>query len=135
MADTVTTQIIQDGERDCIMKFTNVSDATGESAIVKVDVSALQSNPSGIACSEVRLVRVSHAIVGMSVQMFFNASTNVLLMELAESSNGHMDFQDFGGIPNNAGSGKDGDILFTTKDHTSGDTYSIILEMLKVYSD
>jgi hypothetical protein len=135
MADTVTTQTIQDGERNCIMKFTNVSDGTGESAVVKVDVSALQSNPSGIACSEVRLVRVSHAIVGMSVQMFFNASTNVLLMELAESSNGHMDFQDFGGIPNNAGSGKDGDILFTTKDHTSGDTYSIILEMLKVYSD
>ena len=135
MADTVTTQIIQDGERNCIMKFTNVSDGTGESAVVKVDVSALQSNPSGIACSEVRLVRVSHAIVGMSVQMFFNASTNVLLMELAESSNGHMDFQDFGGIPNNAGSGKDGDILFTTKDHTSGDTYSIILEILKVYSD
>ena len=135
MSGTVTTQIIQDGERNCIMKFTNVSDGTGESAVVKVDVSALQSNPSGIACSEVRLVRVSHAIVGMSVQMFFNASTNVLLMELAESSNGHMDFQDFGGIPNNAGSGKDGDILFTTKDHTSGDTYSIILEMLKVYSD
>jgi len=135
MADTVTTQTIQDGERNCIMKFTNVSDGTGESAVVKVDVSALQSNPSGIACSEVRLVRVSHAIVGMSVQMFFNATTNVLLMELAESSNGHMDFQDFGGIPNNAGSGKDGDILFTTKGHTSGDTYSIILEMLKVYSD
>jgi|TARA_R110000796_G_C14196648_1_gene391274 hypothetical protein len=135
MADTVTTQTIQDGERNCIMKFTNVSDGTGESAVVKVDVSALQSNPSGIACSEVRLVRVSHAIVGMSVQMFFNATTNVLLMELAESSNGHMDFQDFGGIPNNAGSGKDGDILFTTKGHTSGDTYSIVLEMLKVYSD
>jgi hypothetical protein len=49
MADTVTTQIIQDGERNCIMKFTNVSDGTGESAVVKVDVSALQSNPSGIA--------------------------------------------------------------------------------------
>ena len=135
MADAVTTQTIQDGERNCIMKFTNVSDGTGESAVVKVDVSALQSNPSGIACSEVRLVRVSHAIVGMSVQMFFNATTNVLLMELAESSNGHMDFTNFGGIPNNAGSGKDGDILFTTKGHSSGDTYSIVLEMLKVYSD
>ena len=135
MADAVTSQTIQDGERNCIMKFTNVSDGTGESAVVKVDVSALQSNPSGIACSEVRLVRVSHAIVGMSVQMFFNATTNVLLMELAESSNGHMDFTNFGGIPNNAGSGKDGDILFTTKGHSSGDTYSIVLEMLKVYSD
>jgi hypothetical protein len=135
MADAVTSQTIQDGERNCIMKFTNVSDGTGESAVAKVDVSALESNPSGIACSEVRIVRVSHAIVGMSVQMFFNATSNVLLMELAESSNGHMNFGDFGGIPNNAGSGKNGDVLFTTIGHSSGDTYSIILEMLKVYSD
>ena len=56
-------------------------------------------------------------------------------MELAESSNGHMDFQDFGGLPNNAGSGKNGDILLTTKGHSSGDTYSIVLEMINVYSD
>ena len=56
-------------------------------------------------------------------------------MELAESSNGHMDFKDFGGLSNNAGSGKNGDILFTTKGHSSGDTYSIVLEMVKVYSD
>jgi len=135
MADAVTSQTIQDGPRNCIMKFTNVSDGTGESAVAKVDVSALTANAEGVACSEVRVLRISHAIVGMSVQLFLNASTNVLLMELAESSNGHMDFKDFGGIPNNAGSGKDGDILFTTKGHSSGDTYSIILEMVKVYSN
>ena len=135
MADAVTTQTIIDGERNCVMKFTNVSDGTGESAVAKVDVSALAANANGKACSEVRIQRISHAIVGMSVQLFFNASTNVLAMELAESSNGHMDFKDFGGIPNNAGSGKNGDILFTTKGHSSGDTYSITLEMTKVYSD
>ena len=135
MADAVTTQTIIDGERNCVMKFTNVSDGTGESAVAKVDVSALAANANGKACSEVRIKRISHAIVGMSVQLFFNASTNVLAMELAESSNGHMDFKDFGGIPNNAGSGKNGDILFTTKGHSSGDTYSITLEMTKVYSD
>jgi|TARA_Y100001938_G_scaffold78759_1_gene108783 hypothetical protein len=135
MADTVTTQTIIDGERNCIMKFTNVSDGTGESAVAKVDVSALSSNSDGKACSEVRIMRVSHAIVGMSVQLFFDATTNVLLMELAESSNGHMEFKEFGGIPNNAGSGKTGDVLFTTKGHSSGDTYSIVLEMVKVYSD
>ena len=128
MADAVTTQTIIDGERNCVMKFTNVSDGSGESAVAKVDVSALAANANGKACSEVRIQRVSHAIVGMSVQLFFNASTNVLAMELAESSNGHMDFKDFGGIPNNAGSGKNGDILFTTKGHSSGDTYSITLE-------
>ena len=135
MADAVTTQTIIDGERNCIMKFTNVSDGSGESAVAKVDVSALSSNSEGVSCSEVRVMRVSHAIVGMSVQMFLDATSNVLLMELAESSNGHMDFTDFGGLPNNAGSGKNGDILFTTKGHSSGDTYSITLEMVKVYSD
>ena len=135
MADAVTSQTIIDGERNCVMKFTNVSDGTGESAVAKVDVSALASNSAGIACSEVRVMRVSHAIVGMSVQLFLDATSNVLLMELAESSNGHMDFKDFGGLPNNAGSGKTGDILLTTKGHSSGDTYSITLEMVKVYSD
>ena len=135
MADAVTSQTIIDGERNCVMKFTNVSDGTGESAVAKVDVSALSSNSAGKACSELRIMRVSHAIVGMSVQIFFNASTNVLAMELAESSNGHMDFKSFGGMPNNAGSGKNGDILFTTKGHSSGDSYSIVLEMVKVYSD
>ena len=134
MADAVTSQTIQDGERNCIMKFTNVSDATSESAVAKVDVSALASNSEGKSCSEVKVMRVSHAIVGMSVQLFLDATSNVLLMELAESSNGHMDFKDFSGIPNNAGSGKTGDILFTTKGHSSGDTYSIVLEMHKVYS-
>jgi len=135
MADAVTSQTIIDGERNCVMKFTNVSDGTGESAVVKVDVSALTANSEGTSCSEVRVMRISHAIVGMSVQLFLNASTNVLLVELAESSNGHMDFKDFGGLPNNAGSGKDGDILFTTKGHSSGDTYSVTLEMVKVYSN
>ncbi len=95
MADAVTSQTIIDGERNCVMKFTNVSDGTGESAVAKVDVSALAANAAGTSCSEVRVMRVSHAIVGMSVQLFLNATSNVLLMELAESSNGHLDFSPF----------------------------------------
>ena len=44
MADAVTSQTIQDGERTAVLRFTNVSDGTGESAVKKVDVSALGSN-------------------------------------------------------------------------------------------
>ena len=77
MADAVTTQTIIDSERNCVMKFTNVSDGTGESAVAKVDVSELAANADGVACSEVRVLRVSHAIVGMSVQLFFNASSTL----------------------------------------------------------
>ena len=134
MADAVTTQIINDGSRNCIMKFTNVSDGTGEAAVAKVDVSALGTDNAGRSCSEVRVLRVSHAIVGMSAQLFFDANANTLIAELAESSNGHMDFKDFGGIPNNAGTGKTGDILLTTKGASNGDTYSITVEMTKIYS-
>ena len=135
MADAVTSQTIADGERNAVMKFTNVSDGTGESAVVKVDVSALASNNRGLACSEVRIMQVRFALVGMSVQLFFDATANVLAFELAESSNGNLEFDEFGGIPNNSGSGKTGDIVFTTIGHTSGDTYMIVLEMVKVYSD
>ena len=75
-------------------------------------------------------------IVGMSVQMFLNATSNVLLMELAESSNGHMDFQDFGGLSNNAGSGKNGDIFFLPlKVIFRRYLFHYVLEMVKVYSD
>ena len=55
MADTVTSQTIQDGERLAILKFTNESDGTGESSVKKVDVSALKSDSKGRACSGVSI--------------------------------------------------------------------------------
>ena len=44
MADAVTSQTIVDGDKHVVMKFTNVSDGTGESAVTKVDVSGLATN-------------------------------------------------------------------------------------------
>ena len=49
MADAVTSSTIQDGERTAVMRFTNVSDGTGESAVAKVDVSALNADSRGRA--------------------------------------------------------------------------------------
>ena len=43
MADAVTSQTLQDGDKSVVMKFTNISDGSGEAAVKKVDVSALQS--------------------------------------------------------------------------------------------
>lgn len=51
MADAVTSQTIQDGERKAVLKFTNISDGTGETNVVKVDVSALTTN-SAIALAD-----------------------------------------------------------------------------------
>ena len=133
MADAVTSQTIQDGQRIAVVKFTNVSDGTGESAVKKVDVSALQANNSGDACTSVSVARIYWATRGMGVNLEFDASTNVLLTGLPADSTGDEYYDLFTGIPNNAGSGVTGDIDFTTVGHSSGDAYSIILVLNKNY--
>ena len=133
MADTVTSQTIQDGERVAVLKFTNVSDGTGESAVKKVDVSALTTNSAGESCTSVSIARIYWACVGMRVNIEFDASTNVLAMPLPADSTGDEYYDLFSGIPNNAGSGVTGDIDFTTIGHSSGDAYSIILVLNKNY--
>ena len=133
MADTVTSQTIQDGERVAVLKFTNVSDGTGESAVKKVDVSALTTNSAGESCTIVSIARIYWACVGMRVNIEFDASTNVLAMPLPADSTGDEYYDLFSGIPNNAGSGVTGDIDFTTVGHSSGDAYSIILVLNKNY--
>ena len=133
MADTVTSQTIQDGERVAVLKFTNVSDGTGESAVKKVDVSALTTNSAGESCTSVSIARIYWACVGMRVNIEFDASTNVLAMPLPADSTGDEYYDLFSGIPNNAGSGITGDIDFTTVGHSSGDAYMIILVLNKNY--
>ena len=133
MADTVTSQTIQDGERKAVLKFTNISDGTGESAVTKIDVSALTSNNAGKACSEVAIAKIWWQCVGMGVELLNDATTATLIIGLSPDSNGFHDYSDFSGIPNDSGSGKTGDVKFTTIGASNTDTYTVIVEVLKTY--
>lgn len=124
MTDVVTSQTLVDGERNVVMKFTSVSDSTGESAVLKVDVSALKGAPS-----RVRIRKIHYSVAGMVATLLWDASTDVRIVDL--QGDGFMDCRRFGGLTNNAGSGVTGDILLTTTGHSSGDSYTIILEMIK----
>ena len=134
MADAVATQTIQEDGKTAIFRFTNVSDGSGESAVNKIDVSGLNSDPmTGKSCTSVTLQCIWYSTVGMGVKIFFDASTNVLAWELRADDARTIDFTNFTGIPNNAGSGKTGDILFTTVGHSSGDVYNVVLQVKKNY--
>ena len=133
MADAVTSQTLFDGDKHVVMKFTNISDGTGESAVKKVDVSALNSDIYGNTCSSVAIEKIWWQCIGMKVRMFFDATSDKFIIELGENQSGYHDYSEFGGIKNNAGSGKTGDIDFTTVGHSSADTYTIILKMRKTY--
>jgi len=137
MADAVTSQTIVNTEKRVVMKFTNLSDGNGESAVKKDDVSALTAHPDGTACSIATIDQIWYNVGGMRVLIDFDASTNVAALILggsaaAGNNEGHMDFRSFGGIKNNASS-PDGDLDFTTSGHTNLDHYTVILEMRKQY--
>ena len=134
MADAVTSQTILDGERLFIGKFTNISDGTGESAVVKIDVSTLSSNASGYACNGVKINKVWAQTQGMSVDSLWDATVDVVCETIPENQFYLMDYSSFGGIPNNAGTGKTGDVAFTTVGAAGGDRYTIIIEAIKTYA-
>ena len=121
-----------DSDRVAIIQLTNTSDGTGESAVKKVDVSALSANSAGQACTGVRLAKIVYSTFGMSVKLLWDASTDTICWDLNENYTDSEDFTEFGGIRNTAAaSGKTGDIMLTTTGHSDGDSYVIVLTLYK----
>jgi len=138
MADAVTSQTLSDGDRVAVVKFTNISDGSGEASVKKVDVSALANNSAGAACALATIEQVWYDIGGMRVALEWNATTNVVAAVLGGSAaagpgSGYMDFRSFGGLKNTLASGYDGDIDLTTSGHTNLDHYTIVLQLRKSY--
>lgn len=127
MADVVTSQTLVDGVKNVVMKFTNVSDSTGESAVTKVDVSAL-----GAAPERVRIDRIIASTSGMGVSILWGATADVPAFVVGAGCHEEYDFRCFGGLTNNAGAGVTGDIKFTTIGAAANSTYTIILHMSKM---
>ena len=69
----------------------------------------------------------------MKVQILWDATSDQFCIELGENQSGDHDYTVFGGLTNNAGAGKTGDVQFTTVGATSGDTYTVILYLRKEY--
>jgi hypothetical protein len=131
MVDTVSSQTINNGPRNLIMKFTNESDATGEAAVVKVDgTSATFANRGVVPGIHLKVARISFAISsGGAVRILWNATTPTDMAIL--SGTGTFDYSYFGGLPNPNNAGADGKILFTTVGFAAASSYVVTLEMIK----
>jgi hypothetical protein len=70
----------------------------------------------------------------MKVQILWDATSDQFCIELGENQSGNHDYTIFGGLTNNAGAGKNGDIKFTTVGATAADTYTVILYLRKQFS-
>jgi hypothetical protein len=134
MVDTVTTQTLVDNQTTAVMLFTNISDGTGESLVTKVNVANLAANSLGQACTGVSVQKIHTSCHGMEFRLFWGATSNVFFFGSSQNNQYTFDFSSFGGMCNNAGAGKTGNILLSTADVSSQDTYTLILEMKKYYN-
>ena len=115
MAATATQQIIANGPRNLVLKYT-IAGTTGDVTALKlVDVSALDSN---IGVNGLTLMSVQWGLTGCSAQLLWDATTDVPIVECIAGSD-EQDFSKFGGIKNNAATGATGDVMITTTGYTA----------------
>ena len=146
MADAVTSVTLEDGPRNLVMRFTNISDGTGESAVTKVNAGSGTGSHGVVIAGQtiypgvnLKITKVKFAITGMQVQLLWVATSNATAMVLSGYDN--WDFKDQGGVSNpgtTALTGSTGSIAFTTlappaavPANLKNATYDITLYMTK----
>jgi hypothetical protein len=135
MANSFTTQILEEGPRNVIVKLAGVLDTSDLASTVAINVSTLNQGGLGFTPSQVRIDHIDYSISDqLELQFSWDATTPVIIMPLA--GRGRITFWNFGGLTNNAGAGKTGNILIKTTGWTSGtQIFSVVLEMVKQGTD
>ena len=138
MADVVTSQTIVDtvGTKT-VMKFTNISDGSGETLVTKMDASALTfmtEDANRVLAKIYWSVNTTNGKSGVEILGAGSGDSAANATIGFFSGRGFHDyFKDGNSIPNNAtltaNTSPAGDILFSTKGFVSGDNYTIILEI------
>lgn len=136
MADAVASNVLSNGREYYGIHLTNISDATGESAVIKVDKSTLLAS-DGAEPASLDIVSARWNIQGMaSVRILWDHTTDDVALVLSGSG-----YDDFSGLPDAdktpkgladpRSAGGTGDILLTTNGAISGGTYDITLWLRK----
>lgn len=126
MPNVVTSQTILDGDRNVVILLTGTLDTSNESRVVKVDLSTLFPRPTRIRVDTIRHL-VSN---GLIVTLDWDATTPVRFAALTGWD--EVEARKFGGLQDNSGAGRTGNIALTTLGWTSGVlAYNIILEITK----
>lgn len=128
MADTVTSAIRQT-RTHYVVHLTGISDATGETNVLKVDKSAI-TDLNGAEPPLLRIDSVMWCMQGYSrIKLSTDHSTDDTVIVL--DGHGYFDWSEDGGLfdPNSAGG--TGDLLLTSTGGASGSSYDITIRIRK----
>lgn len=126
MANTITSQTLNDGPHNTVVHFFISGDGSGEESATTIVTAA---NLSG-APSAVKVVKIQSQLSGFDAALLWHATANVPFLEVNSGWN-EMDYREVGGLFNNSGAGKTGNIKITTVGLGANDKGSITLWMVK----
>ena len=138
MADVVTSQTIVDTSgTKTVMKFTNISDGSGETLVTKMDASALTFMTEDANRTLAKIYWAINTTNGKSGVEISWAGSDTSSADATIGFFSGTGFHDYfiagNSIPNNAtltaNTSPAGDILISTKGFVAGDNYTIILEV------
>jgi hypothetical protein len=131
MTNSVTFQTLEEGPRNIIVKAAGVLDTSDYSLSTFISMASSNQGGKGPTPTQVRIDHIDYSVSDqLEVQLWWDATSDVIILPLA--GRGRMSFWNFGGLVNNAGAGKTGDVLIKTTGYTSGtQVFSIILECVK----
>ena len=140
MADAVTTQLLENGPRNWAFQFTNLSDGTGETGVLKVDGSS--AGPLGVTISgvityptkHIKIREIEYDVKGMALEITWDATAphNIFVL----GGFGKIRLDRVGGIAavDSAGAyyaGATGKILFTTLGAMANSGYTVYMRGTK----
>ena len=138
MADVVTSQTIVDTSgTKTVMKFTNMSDGSGETLVTKMNASALTFMTEDATKSIAKIwwaINTTNGKSGVELLWAGSGTSSANSTIGFFSGTGYHDYYTSGNsISNNAtltaNTSPAGDVLISTKGFVAGDNYTIILEV------
>jgi len=133
MANTITSKVLIDGKRNAVLYITLASDGTNETGTVIYDSSAVAAtygDSDPLTCTIEKVYASCNAASTARINLLWDATTDVLALNVPTSTNPtKADFRDIGGLPNQGGTGKTGDILLTTTGLAAGDSLILVLNI------
>ena len=123
MANTITKKTLVNGDRNLVVAVHISGDNSGDETVYNlIDVSAY-------GATEVKIMEIQSNLAGFSAVLSWDASTDVEAVTLLDGAS-FFDWYPEGGLINNAGSGKTGDLLMATSGLAAEDG-TLVIKMRK----
>lgn len=138
MANVTSIQILEDGDRNVIVKLTGKLDTSNVASTTLLDPATLASvNASTMSPQKASTLAIESVIFdiedGLTVNLYWDATTPVPVWYFSGRDKMNAEFTGF--LQNNAGAGKTGKILYDTAGWTAGTkSFSLVIQCIKQWS-